>query len=68
MRHVPLKATVAGNDEIVGEIHIDIDGNITGNIKRDHPILLSLINTHQLYSFDQVYHPQLTKEEANGVH
>jgi len=68
MRHVPLRAVVVGQEEIIGEIHIDVDGNITGTIKRDHPILHSLITSQFPYSFDQVYAPQLIKEEANGIH
>lgn len=55
---------VVGQPEIIGEIHIDVDGNITGRIKRDHPILPSLISSQHLYSFDQEYAPQLIKEES----
>jgi len=68
MKHVPLRATVVGQEEIIGEIHIDVDGNITGRIKPGHPILQSLISSQFPYSFDQVYAPQLIKEEANGLH
>ncbi len=64
MRHVPLRAMVVGQPEIIGEIHIDVDGNITGCIKRDHPILPSLISAQHLYSFDQEYAPQLIKEKS----
>lgn len=67
MKIVPLVSYVNGNREIVGEARIDTDGNITGIIKRGHPILKKLIDSNFSYSL-VTEEANKTKENTNGIH
>lgn len=51
MRIVPLVAEVNGQKEIIGEARIDSDGNMTGIIKKDHPMIQTLLAQTNYYSF-----------------
>lgn len=67
MKIVPLVAEIHGQREIVGEARIDSDGNITGIIKRDHPILTSLISTHDYSFVAENLEVPTSKGNTNGV-
>lgn len=68
MKIVPLVTYVNGNKEIVGEVRIDTDGNLTGIIKAGHPILQHLTDSANHYSFVTDTEPATSKGYSNGVH
>lgn len=66
MKIVPLVLYLNNQPEVVGEARIDIDGNITGIIKRGHPALDVLLDSNQQYSF--IVNHKTEKEKDNGIH